>query len=140
MEQSWRWFGPKDRVTLRDAREAGAAGIVTALHEVPMGEVWPVEQIRQRQQEIERAGLEWSVVESRDVTEALKMRGPRWQRQLDNWKENLRCHFAPIMDRNFSTIENAPRLRVIRQSAACTDSPSCAKPFAMAERLLTKME
>jgi len=90
MEQTWRWFGPKDRVTLRDAREAAATGIVTALHEVPMGEVWPVEHIRQRQQEIQRAGLEWSVVESLDVTEALKMRGPGWQRYLDNWIQSLR--------------------------------------------------
>jgi mannonate dehydratase len=90
MEQTWRWFGPSDRVTLRDAREAGAEGIVTALHEVPSGDVWNLEQIRQRKEEIEAAGLQWSVVESLDVTETVKMRAPGWQRDLENFKQSLR--------------------------------------------------
>ena len=90
MEQTWRWFGPNDRVTLRDAREAGAEGIVTALHEVPAGEVWPVELIKRRQDEIEVAGLRWSVVESLDVTETIKMRAPGWQRDTENFKKSLR--------------------------------------------------
>jgi mannonate dehydratase len=90
MEQTWRWFGPDDRVTLRDAREAGAEGIVTALHEVPAGEVWPVEMIRRRQAEIEAAGLRWSVVESLDITETVKMRASGWQRDVENFKQSLR--------------------------------------------------
>jgi mannonate dehydratase len=90
MEQTWRWFGAGDRVTLRDAREAGAEGIVTALHEVPTGEVWPVELTLRRRAEIEDAGLRWSVVESLDVTETIKMRAPGWQRDTENFKQSLR--------------------------------------------------
>lgn len=90
MEQTWRWFGPNDRVTLRDAREAGAEGIVTALHEIPPGTVWPFEQIRQRKEEIEAAGLRWSVVESLDVSEAVKMRAPGWQQDVENFNKSLR--------------------------------------------------
>jgi len=89
MEQTWRWFGPNDRVTLRDAREAGAESIVTALHEVSAGEVWPVELIAQRQTEIQAAGLRWSVVESLDVTETVKMRARGWQRHVENFKQSL---------------------------------------------------
>jgi mannonate dehydratase len=89
MEQTWRWFGPSDRVTLRDAREAGAEGIVTALHEIPAGQVWPVEMIRQRRAEIEAAGLRWSVVESLDITETVKLRAPGWQSHVANFKQSL---------------------------------------------------
>lgn len=90
MEQTWRWFGPADRVTLRDAKEAGAESIVTALHEVPPREVWPLELIQQRQAEIEAAGLRWSVVESLDVTETMKTHAPGWQRHIENFKQSLR--------------------------------------------------
>jgi mannonate dehydratase len=89
MEQTWRWFGPDDRVTLRDAREAGAEGIVTALHEVPAGEVWSVEMIRRRRADIEAAGLRWSVVESLDISETVKMRASGWQRDIENFKQSL---------------------------------------------------
>lgn len=90
MEQTWRWFGLSDHVTLRDAREAGAEGIVTALHEFPAGEIWPSSLIEQRQQEIRAAGLEWSVVESLDVTERVKMHAPGWQRDAENFAQSLR--------------------------------------------------
>jgi mannonate dehydratase len=90
MEQTWRWFGPSDRVTLRDAKEAGAEGIVTALHEVPPGDVWDLEAIRQRKEEIQAASLQWSVVESLDVSETVKMRAPGWQRDVENFKQSLR--------------------------------------------------
>lgn len=90
MEQTWRWFGPQDRITLRDAREAGATGIVTALHEMPAGEVWPIERIQQRLEQIRAAGLEWSVVESLDVTDRIKMRAPGWQRDMENFAQSLR--------------------------------------------------
>ncbi|WP_084214325.1 mannonate dehydratase [Terriglobus sp. TAA 43] len=93
LEQTWRWFGPEDRVTLRDAREAGATGIVTALHEIPMGEVWPIEAIRKRQELIRAAGLEWTVVESLGVTERMKMCAPGWQEDVENFIQSIR-HLA----------------------------------------------
>jgi mannonate dehydratase len=93
LEQTWRWFGPGDRVTLRDAREAGATGIVTALHEIPAGEMWPVEAIRARQEMVRAAGLEWTVVESLDVTERTKMRAPGWHQDVESFVQSIR-HLA----------------------------------------------
>lgn len=90
LEQTWRWFGPNDRVTLRDAREAGAIGIVTALHEIPAGNVWPIEAIRERQDIIRAAKLEWTVVESLEVTERVKMRAPGWQRDVESFVQSIR--------------------------------------------------
>jgi mannonate dehydratase len=90
LEQTWRWFGRNDRVTLRDAYEAGATGIVTALHEIPAGEVWPIESIRERQQLIRAEKLEWTVVESLEVTECIKMRAPGWQKDLETFAQSLR--------------------------------------------------
>ena len=90
LEQTWRWFGPHDRVTLRDARSAGATCIVTALHEIPCGDVWPLEMIRNRQAQIHAAGLEWTVVESLDITEAIKMRGPGRKQHVENFCQSMR--------------------------------------------------
>jgi len=90
MEQTWRWFGPKDKVTLSDARQAGAEGIVTALHDVPIGQVWTADAIRARQQEIEAAGMRWSVVESLDVSERIKLREPSAKHDIENYIASLR--------------------------------------------------
>lgn len=90
MEQTWRWFGPKDKVTLAEARQAGAEGIVTALHGVPIGHVWSVEAIRERQQAVAAAGLRWSVVESLDVSERIKLRDQGFQQDIAHYIDSLR--------------------------------------------------
>ena len=90
MQQTWRWFGPRDKVTLADALQAGAEGIVTSLHDVPAGTVWMREEIRERQEMIRAAGLEWTVVESLDVSERIKLRSKGWQQDIDNFVASLR--------------------------------------------------
>jgi mannonate dehydratase len=93
MQQTWRWFGPQDKVSLSDARQAGADAIVTALHNLPIGAVWQIEKIRERQQMVRAAGLEWTIVESLDVSERIKLREPGFQQDIDNYIASLR-HLA----------------------------------------------
>ncbi|HEX4156140.1 MAG TPA: mannonate dehydratase [Acidobacteriaceae bacterium] len=90
MEQTWRWFGPRDKVSLADASQAGAEGIVSALHNLPAGHVWPIDAIREHQRIIAAAGLHWSVVESLDVTERIKLRERGFQQDIDNYIQSLR--------------------------------------------------
>lgn len=109
MEKTWRWFGRKDPITLDMLRQIGVEGIVTALHNIPLGEVWPREEIRNLREEIERHGMRWSVVESLPVTETIKYAGKDCDEQIEIYKQSMRnlaaegvktiCYnFMPILD------------------------------------------
>ncbi|TJW13539.1 MAG: mannonate dehydratase [Mesorhizobium sp.] len=91
MRQTWRWFGPDDRVTLAHVRQAGAVGVVSALHHLNDGRAWPADEIAKRKAEIEAAVLTWDVVESIVVHEDIKTRSGRWCELIDNYKASIRA-------------------------------------------------
>ena len=109
MERTWRWFGKKDKITLSMLKQIGVEGIVTALHDVPLGEVWTREKIRDLREYIESYGMRWSVVESLPVVETIKYGGPDRDEQIEVYKESMRnlaaegihtiCYnFMPVLD------------------------------------------
>lgn len=109
MIECWRWFGSDDPVSLSDIRQAGASGVVTALHDIPNGIVWPEAAIAERKAAIEAAGLSWVVTESIPIHEDIKTGAPGWEKLAENWAETVRAlarqgirnicyNFMPVLD------------------------------------------
>ncbi|OFC70305.1 mannonate dehydratase [Alteromonas confluentis] len=109
MIETWRWFGPSDSITLEKIRQAGATGIVTALHEIPTGDVWPLELVKRRKAEIAASGMNWDVIESIPVHNDIKSRTGDYKQLIENYKQSIRnvgaagvttvCYnFMPVVD------------------------------------------
>ncbi len=146
MIETWRWFGPNDPVSLADIRQAGATGVVSALHDLPNGTVWSIEAIAAYRDMIEAAGLRWEVVESVPVHEDIKRGAPGWEDKADAWAQSIRnlaacgvktvCYnFMPLLDwtrtdLSFALPDGAQCLRYDAVDAAMFDIHILARPGA----------
>jgi len=149
MIESWRWFGPQDPISLKDIRQTGARGIVTALHEIPNGTFWPEEDIAARRRMIEDAGLTWLVTESIPVHEDIKTGAPGWEQWARNWAETARAlahqgvrticyNFMPVLDwtrtdLDFELADGATALRFEFAAYAAFDLFILKRPGAEAD-------
>lgn len=121
MLESWRWFGPQDPVTLSDARQAGAQGVVTALHHIYDGRIWTPDDITERKALVAKAGMTWSVCESIPVNSAIKRRDGEWRRYLDAWKQslaNLGKGGVPVICYNFMPVVDWTRTNLMYPTEA----------------------